>query len=172
MGFLVPLAAAAIPMFGGTAGAVATGLSATGSILEGVSSMGQHRYRAQVAKNNALIHGRNSDQALVEGQSEESRHRYKTAQLVGAQKAAQAANGVDVAFGSPVDVRTESATMGDYDALMIRYNSAKDAYGERLKAADSLAEAKMQRAAGRFALAKSFIGAASSIVGGMKPGAK
>lgn len=176
MGFLVPLAAPLVGMFGGaaaagagaatTASVASTVLAATGAVLGGVGEMTAANYRAKVAKNNALISERNAELAATEGAYQESQQRYKTSKLVGAQKAAQAANGVDVAFGSPAAVRAESQAMGDLDALTLRYNSQKESQAYHSRAADARAEASMEKLAGKFALAKSFIGASNSIARG------
>lgn len=177
MGFLIPLAAPLLASAGGmfaTAGAAATTasvastvLGATGSMLGGVATATAAGYRAKVAKMNAGIAENNAEQAVTEGAFSESQQRLKTTELIGEQKASQAGNGVDVNFGSALDVRQSTAMMGNLDALTIRYNAAKEAHAQRVAAAGYRAEAAQAKSAGRFGLLKGFIGAASSIAGGV-----
>lgn len=48
---------------------------------------------------------------------------------MGAIKAAEAAGNVDVNSGSAVDVQSSAAALGELNAITIRGNAAKEAYG-------------------------------------------
>lgn len=176
MGFL----AAAAPLLGGmmgaggaAAGGLATAatigstvLGAAGALMQGSAEASQHKYQAQVAQNNAQIAEQNYTSSLLAGNRAESQQKMKVTRLIAGQKADQAANGVDVAVGSAPMVRDSSQAEGDWDALAIRYNAAKQAYGYQVEKTNDLAQADMEKRAAKNAKLKSYIGAASSIIGG------
>lgn len=174
MGFL----ALAAPLLMGTAtagaGAAAAGgltaasagLAAGGALLSGVSAMAAGNYQAKVAKNNAAMLTQEHDTDLQAGQRAESEQRGKTTDLIASQMAAQGANGVDVNVGSAREVRDADQARGDFDALAVRYNAARAAWGNSVEASNQRAQGAMAKASGRMALASSFIGAASSLAGG------
>lgn len=175
MGFL----ALAAPLLAGTAGAgaaasVATGatmagagLGAAGALMGGVSAMGQANYQASIAKQNAAAAQAQAGMDLRAGQTAESEGKLKVGATVGAQRAAQAANGVDVGVGSAAQIQQSTRDQGTFDAAITRYNAERAAYGQNVQATSDLAQAKMDKASGRNALIGSFIGAASSTLGGL-----
>lgn len=177
MGFLAAIPAIATMFAGagtaaGAAGAAAglttagTALAAGSSLLSGIGGMQQSNYQAQVAMNNAAISRQNADAALESGNYSESIQRIKTGKLVGAQKTAYAANGIDVASGSAQDVMNSDAAMGEMDAQMLRYNAMREAYGYKQQAGQFEAEASMDRQAGRGKLLGGVLSAGSSLLGG------
>lgn len=167
MGILAAIPAAiSAAGLGGTVSAVGAGLGAASAITGGIASRNQALYQAQVAKNNAEVEKRNSDQSLISGQSAETAKRIQTTRLIAAQTAGQAANGLDVAVGSPLDVRNADQMEGDLDALTIRYNATRQAYGFNVQADNDLTSAKMYKRAGNDALFKGFLGAGTSLISG------
>lgn len=149
-----------------TASMVSTGLSAVGSIVGGLGENAMYGYRAKVAENNATSLRAQANSTLQAGQAAESNQRLKTGELLGSEVAAQGANGVDTGFGSTKLVQENTQAMGDFDALTLRYNYAKQAMGQNIEAANQESEAAMDKASGRNAILKSFLGASSSLVGG------
>ncbi len=69
----------------------------------------------------------------------------KTRGQVGAIEASQAASNITVGSGSAVDVRSSAAEMGELDALTIRSNAEKQAYGYQTQAAAFTGEQQQQR---------------------------
>ena len=116
-------------------------LGAAGAIQQGQAQASAQRaaaqadqYKAQVAEMNAQLAERQAQDAINRGQLAEQQQRQKAAQILGAQTAAMAANGVDLSFGSPLDVLTGTAQQSELDALTIRSNAAREAYDDRVKA--------------------------------------
>lgn len=81
--------------------------------------------------------------SLSEAQAVDSRVRGKVAEkklivqgnmLIGAQRASYGASGVRVDTGAPVEVQQETARSVISDAMTVRKNAAKEAYGYRLEA--------------------------------------
>lgn len=88
-------------------------------------------YEAAVARNNQIITDYQADIAEQVGAAREQSQRLKTAGMVGDQRAALAANGVDVGQGSAAEIVGTSKFMGERDALTIRDNAAREAWALR-----------------------------------------
>lgn len=145
---------------------VGTGLSALGAAKEGSATAQQYLYQAQVAANNAAVQRENAKQALASGQYEESASKLATGQLVADQKAAQAANGLDVNVGSPVDVRDTTRSLGAMDAAMIHFNAAREAFGYESEASNLDTQSSMYAKAAKGAKSASKLKIASTLIGG------
>lgn len=124
------------------------------------------RYNAQVAEMNATLADRAAKDALERGKTEEQRKRLEIAQLQGRQRAAMAANGVDLTFGSPLDTLVDTATMGELDALTIRRNAAREAYDYEAQGVNYRADAGLSRMNASAAKMGGYLSAAGTILGG------
>lgn len=100
-------------------------LGAAGQIQQGQAAAAASNYNAQVADMNAKLSERRARDAIERGQLDEQRKRQEVAQIQGQQRAAMAANGVDLSFGSPLNIIVDTATMGEIDALTIRSSAAR-----------------------------------------------
>ena len=86
-------------------------------------------YQAETADFNKEIAGRLSKDALTRGRLEEQKSRIGTQQLIGKQKVALAASGVVVDQDSALDLTKDTAGIGEFEALTIRANAAREALG-------------------------------------------
>ena len=118
----------------------------------GVQQFGQTQNEiagAGTARNNATIAGMKEDDALSSGVFQQEVQHEKTAQIIGAQRAAMGASGAVVDVGSGADALADTATAGAQDEATIRSNSLKQAWGfeqekqNYLAQADSLDQAAM-----------------------------
>ena len=148
------------------AGAVSTGLQTVGALTSGIGGYQQYSMQAGLAKANAAIAGQQSQNALAAGQNQESAQRLRTGELVGSEKAAQAANGIDVGTGSTAAVRTATELQGNADALAIRYNAAQQAYGLQIQQISDQTQARAFGAAAGGSLAGGVLNAGASFLGG------
>lgn len=147
-------------------GGLSTALSGVSDVLGGIGSQQQFNYRAQVAANNAKIEQANADAALAAGQMEESNSKLRTGMTMAAQKAAQAANGVNVNVGSPAQVRQSTAEVGAIDAATIHYNAAREAYNRMAEAANFAAQSQLDKRAATGALIEGIGKGGASILSG------
>ena len=104
--------------------------------------------------------------AIERGNVDQLRHYREVSAKMGAQRAAMAANGLDVSFGSAADIVADTALIGEEDAKTLADNNAKDVRGYLIQGANYQAEAASQRAGGRAAVVSGIFGAANSILGG------
>lgn len=163
----------------GTAGIAGAALSANalsiaslGSMaLTGVSSIEQGREQAESAKynsevqaNNATIATQNANLAGAEGAANAAIEQQKTRAQVGGIKAAQAANGVDVNTGSNVDVRSSAAELGELNAITIRSNAAKTAYGYQTQSVSDTAQSQLDQSQSKYAAEAGYVNAGSTLL--------
>lgn len=89
--------------------------------------------QSSVARENARISEEKARLALEAGQASEQNTRLRTSGLIGTQRAAMAANGIDLGEGTANDILTTSAYMGERDALTVKDNAARQAWGYRVE---------------------------------------
>lgn len=126
-------------------GTLATGLSTAGGIFGAVQSYQSGMFQSKVANYNAQLAMQNEQASLTAGQNAEQLKRMQTGKEVGSEAAAQAAGGTDVGGGSNAEVRTATQTAGDFDALTIRYNAARSAYGYSQEAFSDMLQSKVAK---------------------------
>lgn len=158
-------AGAAIAGTGASIAGAAVG--ATGAKQKAAAESQAYQYQAAVARNNSQIALVNAQRSREIGDLGMLREGMKTSGLIGTQKAAQAANGLDVSVGTPVDVRASTAELGRLDALTIGYNASKEAFGSEFQSKNYLDEAYLKGRSSEYATEAGQIGVATSILGGV-----
>ncbi|MET3853055.1 hypothetical protein [Rhizobium sp. OAE497] len=143
-----------------------TVIGAAGQVQQASAESAADKYNAQVADMNATLADKKARDDITAGQQEEQRKRLETAQLEGKQKAAMAANGVDLNFGSPLDTLVDTAKIGELDALNIRTNAYRAAYNDKVQATNFQNEAIMDRAKSSYDAEGGYLGAVGTILGG------
>jgi len=103
---------------------------------------------ADLADYNAAVSTLQAEDALARGADEESRFRSGIRGLIGSQRAGFAAGNIDVASGSALDVQADTATLGELDAVQIRTNAAREAWGFKVQATDLNKRADIARKSG------------------------
>ncbi len=141
-------------------------VSATGNILGGFSEANTANAQSQIARNNSLIAQQNARYAMASGEQNAANEGLKTRADVGSLKAGQAAGGIDVNTGSAVDVRESKSETGLLDALTIRSNAARQAYGQDLEAQQYTAQSKLYRNQAKAAPYLGFLKAGGSLLSG------
>jgi len=129
--------------------------------------------QAQLSDYNAAVAELQAKDAEARGRDEEGRFRQRVDGMIGTQRAGIAAGNIDVNFGSAVDVQADAAFLGELDALQIRTNAAREAWGYKVEAEDARQRAVITRkegvqaaAAGREAQVAARFGAVGSIIEG------
>jgi len=119
-----------------------------GTLFSAYSQNQQGKYQEDLAKNNAIVQQRQADDAIKRGEVDEMNHRLKVAQMKSSQRAKFGASGADVNSGSSLDVLADTAMMGELDALTIRGNASREAYGYRVGASNTIAQGKLDKSRG------------------------
>jgi hypothetical protein len=100
-------------------------------------------YQAGIAMMNKKLAMQQADYARTVGEVSAEQAGMKARQEMGATKAAQAASGINIDSGSPVDVRTSMTQIAQYDQSVIRANAAKVAWGYEIEATQAEAQGSL-----------------------------
>lgn len=132
-------AVAAIPF-------IAMGASA---LMSAQQSQAQGAASAEASLQNAQFANQAADDAVARGEFESDQQRLQTRAAIGSQRAGFAANGVDVNSGSAAEIQDDTAALGELDALTIRNNAAREAWGYRTQAQQNVLAASTARSSAK-----------------------
>lgn len=124
-------------------------------------------YNSQVALNNASVAAQNARLAGEAGQVQVANQELKARAALGNIKANQGASGVDVNSGSSVDTRISADEVAQQDALNIRANAAKEAYGYQTQKQSYESEAGLKKYESEADLKAGQIQADTTLLGGL-----
>jgi len=93
-------------------------------------------YQGSLLEQNASVAEAQAADAIARGAQDTYQHRAGVRRLIGAQRAAIGASGVDLGTGSALDVQMDAARLGELDELTIRNNAAREAWGFKVEAAN------------------------------------
>jgi hypothetical protein len=119
-----------------------------GAQRQASAASAQGQYQKTIANENSRLATVNAQDATQRGQLEEQRARLGTRQQIGSTRAGLAAQGVDIGSGSAADVQASEAGLGELDALTIRNNAAREAYGFNVEAQQATREGRLAQFAG------------------------
>jgi hypothetical protein len=154
--------------------AASAGLGFMGQMQQQQAASAQANYQAQVARQNQQIMEANAKQAewqkndaIERGKVAEQQQRTKTSQMLGQQEARLAAQGTDLS-GSPTDILADTSRAGEFDALTVRNNAVREAWGYDTKAWNARVGANNYgtEAAFKSSFQPSYIGAGASLLAG------
>lgn len=111
--------------------AFGAGMSATSAYTQAKNQQAALQAEAQVAQNNATLAGWQAEDSIARGEIAANQALLKGSQLKGAQRAAMAANGVDLSFGSAQLIQNDTDYLTSVDAAQLRDNAAREAWGYR-----------------------------------------
>jgi len=107
------------------------------------STKGAYEYQAAVNRSNSTLAEWQARDAITRGQKAEQQQRLKAAALRSTQRASFAARGMALDEGSPLSILQDTEFMGEQDALTIRDNAAREAWGYRVQAGNYASDAAM-----------------------------
>lgn len=128
-----------------------------------VNSMEGAAYSADMANKIALRNAQYAEwqaqDAITRGQKEEQAVRLRTAMLKSTQRATMAARGISLTEGTPLNILTDTDYMGEIDALTVKDNALRAAWGYRENAKAS----GMQQVSPEAASSKAFLAGAPAV---------
>lgn len=130
------------------------------------SAVGQYQagqMNAETLRTNKIIADSQAADALLRGKVEEEKYRIGIKQLMGEQRAAIAAQGVDVNFGSALDLQLDAAYYGELGALTVRNNAQREAWGYEVQAIGYGMQASQSEYEGTFGAFSTLLGGGSQI---------
>lgn len=143
-----------------------TAVSVIGGVQAANAQAASSMYSAQINDQNAKFAERRARDALERGKEEEQRVRQEGAQLKGNQIAGMAAAGLDLSFGSPLDVLVDTTTGIELDAARVRRNADLEHDDYMRQGWSYRANASMDRASAKNAKTAGTIGAVGTVLGG------
>lgn len=130
--------------------AVQVGVMAAGAAMSAYSAHNQakqqkaaYEYNAAVNRNNAKIAEWNAQDIARRGETDLINQRQRTAALMGNQRATLAGRGIDLSEGSALNVLSDTAYLGEQDALTVKDNTAKNVWAAKVQANNERASAKL-----------------------------
>jgi len=130
---------------------VGVGAQAAGAYTQSQALRAQGDYQKQIADQNAATARLQAEDAIKRGERESHLIRMRTRQLRGSQRAAFAAQGVDVDTGSAADLQADTVALGALDAMTRQNNAYFEAWGFRSEAAAESHQGRMRQRAARSA---------------------
>lgn len=122
-------------------------------------------YANKVAKQNAGALEAQADDARTRGAIAEDRHRMQVRQFMGRQRAQLGGSGTVLDQGTALDMQVDSARMGELDALMIRNNAAREAWGFNVNAWSTRTQGKLDNWASKQKAMGTLLGTGASMAG-------
>jgi ABC-type Na+ efflux pump permease subunit len=159
--------AGTLAIISAVAGGIGTAISAVGAYNNAQAQAAQARYQAQVAQNNATIARQNAEYATKAGQAAATDASLRARAAVGKVVADEAASGVDVNSGSPVDAAVTEREVGKLNTERVVNNAALQAYGYRTQETNFLAQEGMYKAAADNASASALPSAFGTLFNGI-----
>ncbi len=142
---------------------VSMALTAASAVQQSRAANAQAAYEKQVQQNNDIMAQRAQEDALSRGRREETLRRMQTQQDVGAAKSKLAAGGFNVNTGSALTYQSDVAAQGDIEALTIRNNAQREAYGIGVENYGRQAESRSRIAASKNQAKSSLITGATQV---------
>lgn len=130
-----------------TGSKILSGLSGTYSEYEGTKL--ETAYKVNQLQTNSRIAELQAKSAERRGKDEANAYRVKVKQLIGSQRAAMAAQGIDIGADSALEIQEETAILGEQDAMTIKNNAFLEATGYRIQALDYKSQSKYAEIGGK-----------------------
>ena len=114
--------------------AASTGLATLGAYRGAQARQQQAEYQAQIAQQNEELARREQERLRSDGDRQRDVLDRQIAQLLGRQRAGLASSGVDLGFGSPLQVQTDTAALGALDRVALDEDIERAVYNAGLDA--------------------------------------
>lgn len=118
-------------------------VSMAGSYNQGQAQRQQGKHQQQVLEQNSRLAQLQAEDSIRRGDKEAAQVRKQASKIEGAQRAALAAQGLDVDMGSALDIQMETAELGALDALTVKNNAWREAWGYKTQAIDLSTQGRM-----------------------------
>lgn len=138
--------------------------SAVGAYQQAKSARSQLRYQAAMAEINARLSESSAQQALQQGQQQVAANTMKYGSVKSSQRAAMAANGVDLGVGSAAEVQASTDILKEIDKNSIEQAAIRTAFGYRTQGTNYQNQALMDRTSASSISASGAFG--STLLGG------
>lgn len=144
-----------------------TAVAVAGTATAGYMQYQQNKYQSKVATANQQRENARAADAIERGAQDQDRLGRRYRSMLGSQRAAMAANGIDVDFGSAGDFLQDTRDLYREDATALAGNTLNEVKGIEISAANFGAQAKASSMAATGAAISAGFDSASTILGGV-----
>jgi len=123
------------------------GSGIAGAFAEADALKQRAKFQAQQLEFNTKVAELQAEDAIAQGDQDAAALQRKARQLRGSQRAAFGASGVEVNSGSALSVQSDTEDMADIDAMTIKLNAARKAWGFKVDAVNSFAQSTLNSVA-------------------------
>lgn len=120
------------------------------SLSQSAAERAQGDYQKQQFDTNARLAELQGEYAISQGEQAAQALSSQSKKLIGSQRAAFAAQGIEVSTGSAADIQVETAGQAALDVSTIRNNAWREAWGYRVQAQGYRAEGQQRKLASEF----------------------
>lgn len=131
-----------------TAYGLDAGASIGSAIMQGQALKARGAYQKQQYDLQARLQEMQGADAIDRGNKAAEQHLKATKGMIGSQRAAMGAQGVDVNDGTAAEIQRDTAALGALDAMTIKNNAWREAWGYRMQALQSRQAGEMSELAG------------------------
>lgn len=132
-------------------------LSLFQGLVGGISQRETAKAARDIAQFNARVAELQAEDARRRGVEVAALTRGKTKRLRGSQRAALAAQGIDIQTGSAADIQAETEDIGELDAITVKNNAMREAFGFETKATSERLRGELAFRAGTSAATETFL---------------
>ena len=116
--------------------------------VAGSAAKEQAEFQALRLESNARFIELDAEQEIRSGQKDVENLRVQTRKKIGVQRAALAAQGIEIESGSALDIQEDTAREGEINAMTITNNARRRAFGLTVQASDVRSQARLTRISG------------------------
>jgi superfamily II RNA helicase len=122
---------------------IGAGGNMASSFGQASASRAQGNYERQIMETNSRLAEFQAEDAMKRGDKASVNIKDQTKRLIGSQRVAMAAQGLDLSSGDPLAIQEETAAIGAEDAMTARNNAWREAWGYKTQALDYSGRGKM-----------------------------
>lgn len=126
---------------------VPVALTAVSTISDIMAAQQEGEFKASSLRQNAQLARLQAEDAMSRGQSGSIQIASRAKSMIGSQRAALAAQGIDIGSGSALDIQANTAQLAEMDAMTVRVNAAREAWGFDVQAVNYENQARLAETA-------------------------
>ena len=126
------------------------GLDAAAAKRRGNAIRLQAEFQKQQYDFNAVMADFQAEDTISRGETAATDHQVRTQGLIGSQRVAMAAQGIDIESGSAMEVQEDTASQSAMDVMTIRNNAWREAWGYKVQASDYRFKGQLAKFSGEF----------------------
>lgn len=109
----------------------------------------QNRFQQQQLRFNQQLSNMQAEDAIQRGEQAASQHAKKVKEVVGQQRTAMAAQGINLDEGTALDIQEQTYQYGMQDAMTIKNNAYQEAWGYKVNSLNMATEAQFKNIAAK-----------------------